>query len=306
MEFIHTPITYKRLPSRKQLVLGFTKMVASGNDFVVIENNSKLPVCPAGRQASSFKLLARSMCDRKYGIGADGLLILEKSKSANIGMRIFNADGSEAEMCGNGARCVALYFSRQSTKSVSPQQKIRIRTKAGIIESVVNKDTVRIKLTKPKALRLNIPIKVNGRALNVNFINTGVPHTVVFVEGLDKIDVFNLGRLIRNHKQFQPAGTNVNFVEILNNNSVRIRTYERGVEDETFACGTGSVASALVFALCSKLCAPSSKPQVIYKINVHTKGGEILKVYYKKEEDNFRDVWLEGKASIVYSGEFLL
>ncbi|MFH1397039.1 MAG: diaminopimelate epimerase [Candidatus Omnitrophota bacterium] len=241
--------------------------------------------------------MAREVCDRKYGIGADGLLILEKSKGRDVRMRIFNADGSEAEMCGNGARCAALYFSRQAAGRHSPRQKIIIQTKAGIIESVVNKDSVRIKLTEPKDFRLDIPIKVNSRKLKINFINTGVPQAVIFVEGLDKIDVFNLGRLIRNDLQFSPAGTNVNFVEIVNDNSLKIRTYERGVEDETLACGTGSAASALITGY--RLGVSGYR-----KINVHTKGGEVLKVYYMKEGDNFKDVWLEGKASIVYKGVY--
>jgi diaminopimelate epimerase len=271
-------------------ILEFTKMVASGNDFIVIAGH-RTP------DTGHLPNLAKKMCDRKYGIGADGVLVLDKVKKADLRMRIFNADGSEAEMCGNGARCAALYFSCHLVRGHSPQQKIIIQTKAGIIESLVNKDTVRIKLTEPKSLKFDIPIKVNGRGLKVNFINTGVPHTVIFVDGLDKIGVFNLGRLIRNHKQFSPAGTNVNFVEVLNNNSIRIRTYERGVEDETLACGTGSTAAALIAAYHLPLITGGL-------INVHTKGGEILKVYYKKVGDNFKDVWLEGKASIVYKGVY--
>ncbi|MFA5287701.1 MAG: diaminopimelate epimerase, partial [Candidatus Omnitrophota bacterium] len=208
----------------------FTKMVASGNDFVVVENN---------------ELSAKSVCDRKFGIGADGLLVLGKSRSADIKMRIFNADGSEAEMCGNGARCTAFFAVHQLACS----KKVSIETKAGIIKAEVNKDIVRIKLTEPKGLNLDIPIKINGRLLRVNFINTGVPHAVIFVSGIDKIDVDNIGRAVRYHKRFSPAGTNVNFVEVLGKDAIRIRTYERGVEGETLACGTGSTAAALVFAL---------------------------------------------------------
>jgi diaminopimelate epimerase len=162
----------------------------------------------------------------------------------------------------------------------------------------VNGDKIKIKLTDPKALKLEIPIKVSGRALRVNFINTGVPHTVIFVEGLDKIDVKALGRQIRFHKKFAPAGTNVNFVEMINKNSIRLRTYERGVEDETLACGTGSVASALIASY--MLQAPGSKI-----MDVHTRSGEILKVYFKEGENKFTDVWLEGKARIVFKGEFI-
>jgi diaminopimelate epimerase len=257
----------------------FTKMVASGNDFVVIDRV----------QSTEYRVqsVAQKICNRKYGIGADGLLVLEKSKIADIRMRIFNADGSEAEMCGNGARCVSLWLK---------QEVLKIETKAGVIKSEVKGDNIKIKLTDPKDIKLDIPIKINNRLLKVNFINTGVPHTVIFVEGLDKIDVVNLGRLVRYHKRFTPAGSNVDFMEILSNNSIKIRTYERGVEDETLACGTGAVASALLTAYSLQLIAN--------KINVHTQSGEILKVYFNRVGNGFKNVWLEGKAKIVYKGVY--
>jgi len=262
----------------------FTKMVASGNDFVVAQSPS--------RPVAQLKRLAQAICERKFGVGADGLLVLEKSKIADIKMRIFNADGSEAQMCGNGARCVALYKTQRHKDT---KTQVRIETKAGIINSQVNGDNVKIKLTNPKDIKLNIPIRINNRQLKVNFINTGVPHTVIFVEGLDKIDVVSLGREIRYHARFKPAGTNVDFVEVLNNNYLKVRTYERGVEDETLACGTGVVAAALVTAYSLQLIAYS-------KINVHTQGKEILKVYFDKTKDKFKNVWLEGRAKIVYNG----
>ena len=263
-------------------------MVAAGNDFVVIGplRNS--------REFGSLRWLSQKACDRKYGIGADGLLLVGKSKVADVRMRIFNADGSEAEMCGNGARCVALYISRQPS-AVSRQ--LKIETRAGIIDSYVNNCNVKIKLTDPRLLKLDIPLKVNSHSLKVNFINTGVPHCVIFVEGLDKIGVTDLGRQIRYHKQFLPFGTNVDFIEMINNNSLKIRTYERGVEDETLACGTGSVASALVCA--RKLGLTGSN-----KINVLTKSGDKLKIYFKDCRDGFRNVWLEGSAEIVYKGAY--
>jgi diaminopimelate epimerase len=265
----------------------FSKMVASGNDFVVIDN---LHASCVMRHASSVK----KICDRKYGIGADGLLVLEKSKKADIRMRIFNADGSQAQMCGNGARCVALYCIKKERGDNGGQ--LEIETRAGIINAEVAEGVVKIRLTDPKGIKLDLPIRVFGRTLKVNFINTGVPHTVIFVEGLDKINVFDLGRQIRFHKQFAPAGTNVDFVEVIKNDYLRVRTYERGVEDETLACGTGSVASALIFA--SRYCL------LVTQISVHTQSGEILKVYLERYNNNFHDVWLEGKARIVYQGEY--
>lgn len=246
-------------------------------------------------QVTSHKSLAKKICDRKFGVGADGLIVLEKSKVTDVQMRIFNADGTEAEMCGNGARCVALYISNQ--KPVTRNQ-IRIEAMAGIIESQVIADKVKIKLTKPKNIKLGIPIKVKNRLLKVNFINTGVPHAVIFVEGLEKIDVVDIGRQIRYHKQFGSSGTNVDFVEVLNDSSLRVRTYERGVEDETLACGTGVAASAIVYRLQSQVASQKEK------INVWTQGTETLKVYFKKDNDRISDVWLEGKARIVCKGEY--
>ena len=263
----------------------FTKMVASGNDFVVIDKSH--PASPAGRQvakSASHQDLAKKICDRKFGVGADGLLVLEKSKIADVRMRIFNADGSEAQMCGNGARCIALYIGRKS---------IDIETKAGIIEAKVNANRVRIKLTDPKDIKFDIPVKLNARNLKVNFVDTGVPHAVIFVEGLDKINVSQIGRFLRYHEKFAPRGTNVNFVEVLSKDSFKIRTYERGVEDETLACGTGTVASTLIFAL---------KTGSGNKIRAYTKGEEILTVYFKKRGNKFSDVWLQGRASIVFKG----
>jgi len=259
--------------------IDFTKMVASGNDFVVVEKKPQLASC-------NWRVLARRICDRKFGAGADGVLLLEKSRISDCRMRIFNADGSEAEMCGNGARCTVLYLGKKESK---------LETKAGIIESSLTGDKARIKLTNPVNLRLDIPIKVNNRNLKANFIDTGVPHAVIFVEGLDEIHVSQIGRAIRNHKEFAPRGTNVDFMEALGKDLIAIRTYERGVEDETLACGTGTVASAVIFAL---------KSDSGNKINVRTKSGEILKVYFDRVNNKFRDVWLEGRARIVYKGEY--
>jgi diaminopimelate epimerase len=264
----------------------FTKTVAAGNDFVVIDNR---------RQAKGYRLkaLASKICDRKYGVGADGLLVLEKSKIASVRMRIFNPDGSEAEMCGNGARVFSLYVSENFQ---AKKEKLKIETKAGIVDAEVQGEIVKVKLTDPAGIKLDIPIQVNNRSLRVNYINTGVPHTVIFVQGLYNIDVKGLGRQIRNHARFAPAGTNVNFVEVLSRRSIKIRTYERGVEDETLACGTGSTAAALITSM--KL------PVTVNSIQVHTQGGEILKVYFEKNRTGFKDVWLEGKVRIVYEGVY--
>jgi len=256
-----------------------TKMVASGNDFVVV---GRLAGWPVGR----LNKLAKDICDRKYGAGADGLLVLGKSKKADVRMRIFNPDGSEAQMCGNGARCVAYYRGNRCVK---------IETKAGIIESQVKANNVKIKLTDPKDIELDIPVVIDGRKIKVNFINTGVPHAVILIQGLDRIDVVPMGRFIRYYSRFSPHGANVDFAEALSDDSLKIRTYERGVEDETLACGTGAVASAIIFAL---------KTQAPNKIYVHTRGGEVLTVYFDRTAHKFFNVRLEGKVRIVYKGEY--
>lgn len=254
----------------------FTKMVAAGNDFIVIKD----------KLSGNLSVLAKLLCDRKFGIGADGLLLLQKRSKAGLGMRIFNADGSEAEMCGNGARCAALF---------SGKPRAKLLTAAGIIDTQVSGKLVKIRITCLKNIKLDIPLKINGRLIKVSFINTGVPHAVVFINGIDSINVNHIGSIIRNHTKFMPQGTNVNFVEVRGRNFIRIRTYERGVEGETLACGTGSMASALIFAL---------KNNLNGLVKVQTQSGEVLKVYFQKDDSKFSNVWLEGSAKIVYKGEY--
>ncbi len=260
----------------KMKKLKFAKMVGSGNDFVVI----------SGKPSENLPRLARILCDRKFGIGADGLLLLDKCRNADLRMRIFNADGSEAEMCGNGARCAAFFINKA---------KARLLTLAGVINAEVYGNQVKIQLTAPQNIKLDIPLIIDGRLLKVNFIDTGVPHVVIFVSGIDDIGVKHLGRIIRNHQKFLPRGTNVNFVEEKGKNLIQIRTYERGVEDETLACGTGSTAAALIFAL---------KNNLDNLIKVQTQSGEMLKISFQKEDSEFKKVWLAGSVRIVYKGEY--
>lgn len=285
-------------------------MSVAGNDFVVLET---------GAASGALRKLAKQVCDRKFGIGADGLLIMQKSRRADMKMRIFNADGSEAEMCGNGAQCAAYYGSR--LKAQGP--RIRIETKAGIIDSAVSGKEVKIRLTDPEEMRLNFLIGVNGvssgfscgaksrppalapgarperrdkRRLKVHYIDTGVPHVVIFVEGLENIDLLCLGKAVRYHQAFAPRGANVDIVEVVRDNYIKIRTYERGVEGETLACGTGAAASALITA--------SLLPCNDRRINVQTSSGDILNVYFSREGDRFKDVWLAGQARIIYRGTY--
>lgn len=266
----------------------FVKMVAAGNDFLIIDNRKNIL---SNKQMVDF---AKDFCDRKFGVGADGVLVLENSKVAQAKMRIFNSDGSQAEMCGNGARCFALYLTRLTGHSHKKSVEVNFETLAGIIYAQVVSDVVKVKLTTPSGIKLDIPINIEGKELKVNFVNTGVPHAVVFVEGLKKIQIVELARKIRYHEFFAPKGTNVNFVEAVSDNTINVRTYERGVEDETLACGTGSVASSLMYVL-----KTNSK---IKKIKVYPTSGELLTIYLDRNNSEFDNVWLEGKIKTVFNG----
>jgi len=279
----------------------FYKLQASGNDFILIEN-PKLQI-----PNSKLKKFARKCCKRRFGLGGDGLLVIEPSRKADFKMRIFNPDGSQPKMCGNGARCVALWASR---KSPGTRHHLRFETKAGIVESKVKlkrskeKDCadVAIRIVDPFDLKLVLPLKVGGRDLKVNFINTGVPHAVIFVHGLNKIDVEGIGRSIRFHKEFEPEGTNVDFVEFLRSNFISIRTYERGVEAETLACGTGVAASAII----SWFFAHGSWTVGKKIVKVKVRSGDVLKVFFNLKQEKVEGVWIEGKAYLVYKGQISL
>ena len=260
----------------------FHKMVASGNDFVVVDNRRHVV-----RDAVRF---AKEVCELHNGIGADGVLLLENSRKARFKMRIVNSDGSEAEACGNGFRCIALY-AKHILKFPSSFQFEAI---AGAIKANVNGRRVRVRMVPPRGFAERAEIQVLGHRLHYSFINTGVPHAVIFVEGLPKIDVNKLGSAIRRHDKFKPKGTNVNFVEVKSRNEIHVRTYERGVEHETQACGTGSTASAIISAL-----AGYTRPPV----RVKTSGGEILAIDFKKSGTKISDVDLEGEARFVYEGK---
>jgi diaminopimelate epimerase len=205
-------------------------------------------------------------------------------------MRIFNPDGSEAQMCGNGSRCAALYAKEKKMAGA----RMTIDTLAGTLEASVKDDTVKVRLTDPKEIKWNLCLMIDKCPYKLSFADTGVPHVVHFVDDLDKVNVKELGSHLRYHKEFAPAGTNADFVKVLDKHSIRIRTYERGVEDETLACGTGAVASAIISAESEKMSSP---------ITVHTRGGESLKVYFEIVDGNFRDTYLEGRAELVFEGE---
>lgn len=267
----------------------FIKMVGAGNDFIVIDPQADL----------DYIKFTQAICSRHTGVGADGVLVVDKSSKSDYRMRIFNADGSEAEMCGNGARCMAVHISSH----LKPSRKLfGMETLAGEIMAETEGELARVRLSNPKDYMPRLNITVANQKLEVHFIDTGVPHTVVFVDGLQEVDVNSLGRLIRNHPRFAPRGTNVNFVERAREGMVAVRTYERGVEAETLACGTGSVASALIGYLHAH---PNQKEQKGASMKVLTASKEILEVTFDLSSGHKIDnVWLKGTAKVIAKGEY--
>lgn len=275
----------------KKISLPFVKMSGAGNDFIIIDN----------LKVSNLKKLAQKVCERTNGIGADGLLVLGSSQKADYKMRIINADGSEAEMCGNGARCLAGYIARKH--KIPKNKRFTIETLAGILEAEVDGEVANVHLSDPKDYQGDIEITVNEKKLHVAYIDTGVPHTIIFVDKLEDINVKVIGNIIRFHEKFQPKGTNVNFVEQLDNNYVNVRTYERGVEDETKACGTGSVASGIITYLKAN---PTIKKKSKAAVRVKTKSGEILKISFDLKDDVVNNVWLKGSAKFIAEGKYYI
>jgi diaminopimelate epimerase len=217
---------------------------------------------------------------------------LENSEKADFKMRIMNADGTEAEMCGNGARCIARFA--QQLKLVS--KRMRFETIAGTIEAEIIGNNVRLKMSNPCDMKLNIQLEINGEKQTVHYIDSGVPHAVLYFDNIENVDVMAIGSLIRYHKHFSPRGTNVDFVSINDNDSLNMRTYERGVEGETYACGTGAVASGAISYAFGKV---NKMP-----ISIKVKGGS-LKVDLHYNKGVFSDVFLEGDAQIIYKGELV-
>jgi len=267
---------------RINIMLRFTKMNGAGNDFVMLDNR-------AGNIHLNRAQIAR-ICDRHRGIGADGILLLETtSNGADFRMRYFNSDGGEAEMCGNGARC----FARFANRVASAPGKISFETLAGVIGAELHDELVTLRLSDPSDLQLNIALRTAGKNRTVHFINSGVPHVVVAVSQIDEVDVRQDGAVIRRHEMFSPKGANVNFIEKRGTKRIAVRTYERGVENETLACGTGVVASALIFAATENSGGP---------VGVLVRGGDELTVAFEKNGSEFRNVTLTGPAEFVFEG----
>ncbi len=252
----------------------FYKYHGAGNDFILIDNRMNI--------FHPDPTLIKSFCDRRFGIGADGLMLLEHSGDADFSMRYFNSDGYESTMCGNGGRCMALLAWHKGLVS----EQTEFLASDGLHKATIMEDNV-------ISLQMN-PVEMVTKIEGNYFVNTGSPHYVLFVNDLENYSVFEEGQKLRYDTSVSEHGTNVDFVEILTDNEIAVRTYERGVENETLACGTGAVASAI-----STYLATHSDNFSFY---VKALGG-ILKVDFKKEtETRFYDIWLTGPAQYVFKG----
>jgi diaminopimelate epimerase len=264
-------------------MIHFWKMNGAGNDFVMLDNRDL-------RHDLTRDQIA-ALCDRHRGIGADGLLAVEPAQNgADFRMRYYNADGGEAEMCGNGARCFAKFARMLGGGSVG---QVSFETPAGVIAATCQGEQVCIRMSDPHSLRMGLRLDVCGQPMTVHSVNTGVPHAVVAVEALDAVPVREWGAALRYHPAFQPKGTNANFVQTTPE-GIAIRTYERGVENETLACGTGMVAAALVHHELTG--APSP-------VRVKVKGGDTLAIGFEKSPEGYRHVTLTGPADMVFEGD---
>jgi len=247
--------------------VGFSKYSGAGNDFIIVDDRS-LGFCGD---------IAR-LCHRQWGVGADGLILLQPSSLADYKMRIFNADGKEASMCGNGLRCLTRFIS-----SLEGNKLYHIETLAHIYPAEVRSEGVWIEFPKPQILEHNVPIAIDETSKPIYFADSGVPHAVIFVSDIEKIDVQTLGLKVRNHPFFGPSGANVNFVE-----GTKLRTFERGIEGETLACGTGAAAVATILSEIFSLQNP---------LHIKVRSSDILTFHVHPNK-----LEMLGSATLVFEG----
>ena len=254
------------------MTIKFEKYQATGNDFIMIDNRG-------GNFPKTNEALIARLCHRQFGIGADGLILIEAADEADFTMVYFNADGATGSFCGNGSRAATRYA-----------ESLGLITKNGSLEAF---DGTHFAEIDDNVIRMSMADVQNGSpALNGIFIDTGSPHYVEFRDNLKSIDVFTEGKVLRMHEHFKPGGCNVNFVEKVAPNKIGVRTFERGVENETLSCGTGVTASAMV--------AVSEEGR--HSIRVETLGGELL-IDFEKTAKGYENVFLSGPAKQVFSGE---
>ncbi|CAF23166.1 diaminopimelate epimerase [Candidatus Protochlamydia amoebophila] len=263
----------------------FTKYVGCGNDFILFDNrNGKFP----------FSIpLIQQLCHRQWGVGADGIILLENSTIAHARMRIFNADGSEAEMCGNGLRCLIDWM-----ESLNILHSIySIETNNHVLKAWKSASNITIEMGSPNKLNWNVPISFESKIYYVHSLNTGVPHIILFAENIEQFPLERMGPFIRYHPLWKPDGTNFSIVQHLHGQTFMIRTYERGVEAETLACGTGATAAALAAAFQYRLSAP---------ISMQTRSGICLEIGFTLLNQKFTNVTMTGPALAVFNGSIKL
>ncbi len=268
--------------------LDFLKMTGAGNDFIMFDDRDEKIKDPVK--------LAQQVCDRHFGVGADGIILIKKSRKADFKMVYFNSDGSFGGMCGNGGRCAVKFANLLGI--IGEKTKFEANGKLYYAE-IINSEKVRLYLPPPETKNFNLKLKLGNRFYKAHFLDTGAPHLVLFtdenrIKNIEKININHLGKRLRYHPHFK-NGTNVNFVSIMGEDMIRMRTYERGVEDETLACGTGSVASAIASIEIKNLKLP---------IKVKTTSGEILLINYVIDKNKLKFISLEGTAKIICEGKF--
>ncbi len=275
--------------------LPFTKMNGAGNDFVMLDNR-------AGELSLDAAAIAR-LCDRHRGVGADGVLLVERSEepTSSYRMRYYNADGGEAEMCGNGARCFARFAAHLEAGGGGEsrhREQMTFLTAAGPIRAHLDGELVRLEMSRPfDGADLGSLAFDDGRLPRAFFLNTGVPHVVVPVPDVERVDVHHTGRSIRYHQRFAPRGTNANFIEAVGPEDIILRTYERGVEGETLACGTGATASALIHAETNGI-------EGVGTVAVTVRSGDVLHIGFERRGPfHFERVTLGGPADFAFHGE---
>jgi len=253
--------------------IDFYKYQGTGNDFIIIDNRENL----FPKEDNDY---IKELCDRRFGIGSDGLMLLENSDAFDFNMVYFNSDGNLGSMCGNGGRCIVQFAKYLEIIN----NKTSFEAIGKIYYATIDNDQVSIKMNDVEEIEVHP---------NHLFLNTGSPHHIKFTENVNVLDVKNMGEKIRYASPYFEDGTNVNFVEQINNNTFKVRTYERGVEDETLSCGTGVTAVAIASHVAKK-----STENII---NLQTLGGT-LEVSFDKEEKNYRNIVLKGPATFVYKG----